>query len=237
MFLVECLLLYRINSEIIFRTRFIRYYNTQVVITDKYPVALHYVAHLDQVWVLNWRSVYDDGVKTIQVIRDASQKRKHHTVHPEPIDGQFDLVRDLFMPTAQVRASNVLLIEYDIQHRLQSYRYPKIAQDLSHWFKYGYVSHANQRGLYKLDLANMRYIRSIDLSPYNCVPRTLQFSSLCKYIIIDKLIYIISRLISSAQVHRNFIEHKNIILPTCYYFIGNLLYTLTVVLRRWFCHH
>jgi len=84
------------------------YNNTQVVITDKYPVALHYVAHLDQLWVLNWRSVYDDGVKTIQVIRDASQKRKHHTVHPEPIDGQFDLVRDLFMPTAQVRASNVL---------------------------------------------------------------------------------------------------------------------------------
>ncbi|KAL5232841.1 hypothetical protein ACI65C_000251 [Semiaphis heraclei] len=129
-----------------------------VVITDKYPVALHYVAHLDQVWVLNWRSVYDDGVKTIQVIRDASQKRKHHTVHPEPIDGQFDLVRDLFMPTAQ---------------------------DLSHWFKYGYVSHSNQRGLYKLDLANMRYIRSIDLSPYNCVPRTLQFSSLYGFVIIE----------------------------------------------------
>lgn len=80
------------------------------MITDKYPVALHYVAHLDQVWVLNWRSVYDDGVKTIQVIRDASQKRKHHTVHPEPIDGQFDLVRDLFMPTAQVRERNFLII-------------------------------------------------------------------------------------------------------------------------------
>jgi len=150
------------------------------VITDKYPVALHYVAHLDQVWVLNWRSVYDDGVKTIQVIRDASQKRKHHTVHPEPIDGQFDLVRDLFMPTAQVRESNVLIIRrYDLQRR--NGRFYRNSQDLSHWFKYGYVSHANQRGLYKLDLANMRYIRSIDLSPYNCVPRTLQFSSLCKY--------------------------------------------------------
>lgn len=59
--------------------------------------------------------------------------------------------------------------------------FDNVSQDLSHWFKYGYVSHANQRGLYKLDLANMRYIRSIDLSPYNCVPRTLQFSSLCKY--------------------------------------------------------
>lgn len=49
-------------------------------------------------------------------------------------------------------------------------------------FKYGYVSHTNQRGLYKLDLANMRYIRSLDLTPYNCVPRTMQFSALCKYI-------------------------------------------------------
>jgi len=88
------------------------------VITDKYPVALHYVAHLDQLWVLNWRSVYDDGVKTIQVIRDASQKRKHHTVHPEPIDGQFDLVRDLFMPTAQVCAINVVIIYNHTQCRL-----------------------------------------------------------------------------------------------------------------------
>lgn len=73
-----------------------------MVVTDKRPVALHYVPHLDQVWVLNWRSRIDQGVKTIQVIRDASQKRKHHTVHPEPIDGQFDLVRDLFMPPVQV---------------------------------------------------------------------------------------------------------------------------------------
>lgn len=70
--------------------------------TDKNPVALHYVPHLDQVWVLNWRSDSDQGVKTIQVIRDAAQKRKHHTVHPEPIDGQFDLVRNLFMPPIQV---------------------------------------------------------------------------------------------------------------------------------------
>lgn len=77
-------------------------FKSQVVITDNNPVALHYVPHLDQVWVLNWRSTRDQGVKTIQVIRDASQKRKHHTVHPEPIDGHFDLVKDLFMPPIQV---------------------------------------------------------------------------------------------------------------------------------------
>lgn len=129
-----------------------------VVITDNNPVALHYVPHLDQVWVLNWRSSRDQGVKTIQIIRDASQKRKHHTVHPEPIDGHFDLVRDLFMPPIQ---------------------------DMSQMFKYGYVSHKNQRGLYKLDLANMRYIRSIDLAPYNCVPRSVQFSALYGFVVLE----------------------------------------------------
>ncbi|KAK7603150.1 hypothetical protein V9T40_003149 [Parthenolecanium corni] len=129
-----------------------------VVITDNNPVALHYVPHLDQVWVLNWRSTRDQGVKTIQVIRDASQKRKHHTVHPEPIDGHFDLVKDLFMPPIQ---------------------------DMNQMFKYGYVSHKNQRGLYKLDLANMRYIRSIDLAPYNCVPHSIQFSALYGFVILE----------------------------------------------------
>ncbi|KAJ4433625.1 hypothetical protein ANN_15935, partial [Periplaneta americana] len=130
----------------------------KVVVTDKFPVELHYVPHLDQVWVLNWRSEHNQGIKTIQIIRDAAQKRKHHTVHPEPIDGQFDLVRGLFMPPIQ---------------------------DMTHMFKYGYVTHTNQRGLYKLDLANMRYIRSIDLTPFNCVPRQIQFSALYGFVIME----------------------------------------------------
>lgn len=131
-----------------------------VVNTDKYPVDLHYVPHLDQVWVLNWRSLNNSGIKTIQVIRDAGQKRKHHTVHPEPIDGQFDLVTGLFIPS------------------------PK--QELSHYsFKYGYVTHTNQRGLYKLDLVNLRYTRSVDLTPYNCVPLHIQFSALYGMVIMQ----------------------------------------------------
>ena len=73
-----------------------------MVVTDKFPVELQYVPSLDQVWVLNWRSERDIGIKTVQVIRDAAQKRKHHTVHPEPIDGQFDLVRGLYIPERQV---------------------------------------------------------------------------------------------------------------------------------------
>ena len=70
--------------------------------TDRYPVDIFYVEHLDQVWIVNWRDEEDHGVKTIQVIREASQKKKHHTVHPEPIDGHFDLVYSLFIPPMQV---------------------------------------------------------------------------------------------------------------------------------------
>ncbi|XP_008555212.1 follistatin-related protein 5 [Microplitis demolitor] len=129
-----------------------------VVATDKYPVELQYVPALDQVWVLNWRSERNIGIKTIQVIRDAAQKRKHHTVHPEPIDGQFDLVRGLYIP---------------------------FLQDIGHMFKYGYVTHTNQRGMYKLDLANMRYTRSADLAPYNCVPAHIQFPALYGFVILQ----------------------------------------------------
>ncbi|CAG9819352.1 unnamed protein product [Phaedon cochleariae] len=133
-----------------------------VVSTDKYPVELHHVPHLDQVWVLNWRSTNTTGIKTIQVIRDAGQKRKHHTVHPEPIDGQFDLVTGLFIPSP--------------------------SQELSHYsFKYGYVTHTNQRGLYKLDLVNLRYTRSVDLTPYNCVPAQIRFSALYGMVIMQCL--------------------------------------------------
>ncbi|KAJ8924834.1 hypothetical protein NQ315_000988 [Exocentrus adspersus] len=133
-----------------------------VVSTDKYPVDLHHVPHLDQVWVLNWRSPNNTGIKTIQVIRDAGQKRKHHTVHPEPIDGQFDLVTGLFIPSP--------------------------FQELSHYsFKYGYVTHTNQRGLYKLDLVNLRYTRSVDLTPYNCVPAQVRFSALYGMVVMQCL--------------------------------------------------
>ncbi|XP_037025567.1 follistatin-related protein 5-like isoform X2 [Bradysia coprophila] len=130
------------------------------ITTDKYPVNLYYVPHLDHVWVINWRSTYDTDSKTIQVIRNASQKQKHHTVHPEPIDGQFDLVKNLFLPSSD-----------DEQ--------PKSI------YKYGYVTHRNQRGLYKLDLANLRYTKSVDLTLYNCVPDDIEFSSLYGFVIMS----------------------------------------------------
>lgn len=84
--------------------------------TDRYPVDIFYVEHLDQVWIVNWRDEEDHGVKTIQVIREASQKKKHHTVHPEPIDGHFDLVYSLFIPPLQVRFRSLFQCSL-IKHR------------------------------------------------------------------------------------------------------------------------
>ncbi|EEC08615.1 cell adhesion molecule, putative, partial [Ixodes scapularis] len=131
-----------------------------VVVTDKFPVDLHYVPHLDQVWVLCWRGPVDRGTKTIQIIRDASQKKKHHTVHPEPVDGHFDLVSGLFIPPSQ---------------------------DLGYPWKYGYVVHTNQRGMYKMDLRAMKYIKTVDLTPYNCAPASADFASLGGFVILECL--------------------------------------------------
>ncbi|XP_076361506.1 follistatin-related protein 5-like [Tachypleus tridentatus] len=129
-----------------------------VVVTDKYPVDLYYVPHLDQIWLTCWRSSDDRGTKTIQIIRDASQKRKHHTVHPEPVDGHFDLVSELFIP---------------------------LTQDFRHPWKYGFAVHTNQRGMYKLQLKEMKYVKTVDLTPYNCAPRSAAFAAVGGYIILE----------------------------------------------------
>lgn len=38
-----------------------------VVGTDKVPVELEKVVHLDQLWLLSWREGNDTGIKTVQV--------------------------------------------------------------------------------------------------------------------------------------------------------------------------
>ncbi|XP_076231703.1 follistatin-like 5 isoform X1 [Calliopsis andreniformis] len=129
-----------------------------VVPTDKNPVQLWYVPSLDQVWILNWRNKKDIGVKTVQVIEDASQKKKHRAIPPEPYATQFDIIKSIFIPQPQ---------------------------DIEHTFKYGYVTHTNQRSMFKVDLKNMRYTRTADLSSYNCVPVNVQFSVLYGFVIIE----------------------------------------------------
>lgn len=64
----------------------------QVIFTDHTPVTLHYIAHLDEVWVLCWNGESDNGSKTIVIIRNASQKIQHHAIHTQPIGNRFDQV-------------------------------------------------------------------------------------------------------------------------------------------------
>ena len=39
-----------------------------------------------------WNGEEDSGTKTILVIRDASKKTQHHTIHTQPIGNRFDMV-------------------------------------------------------------------------------------------------------------------------------------------------
>lgn len=127
----------------------------EIVPTDRYPVDLYFVPHMDQVWVLNWRSHHDTASKSVQVIRNASSSKHRHSLHTDGIAGQFDSVKGLFVPQME-------------------------SGQLSFPFRYGYVTHENQRGMYKLDLEHRRYTKSIDLTLYNCVPESVVFAALCK---------------------------------------------------------
>ncbi|CAE1175555.1 FSTL5 [Acanthosepion pharaonis] len=125
-----------------------RWNPVQVINTDKDPVSLHYIENLDQVWVLCWNSEEDTGSKTIVVIRDASKDQQHHAVHTQPIGNRFDLVKKMFLPPTNT---------------------------LHPTFRFGYVMHSGQRGLFKLDIEGMKYMKNIDLNQYKCEPENLAF--------------------------------------------------------------
>ena len=54
--------------------------------------------------------------------------------------------------------------------------------DLHQHFMYGYVTHADQKVLYKLDLHAMKYAKTIDLSDFDCLPQGVAFIPLGKEI-------------------------------------------------------
>ncbi|XP_076455873.1 follistatin-related protein 5-like isoform X2 [Babylonia areolata] len=130
----------------------------QVIATDKQPMQLHYVEHLDQVWVLCWNGGNDDSSKTIVVIRDASKIVQHRSVHTQPVGNHFDQIQALFIAPPN---------------------------DLRHVFDYGYVTHNGQQGLTKLDLDNMLYVKAVDLSSYGCVPRSLAFVPIGGHVVVE----------------------------------------------------
>ncbi|KAK6171025.1 hypothetical protein SNE40_019287 [Patella caerulea] len=130
----------------------------QVIDTDRQPIGLYYIPHLDQVWVLCWNGRDDGSMKTIVVIRDASQEIQHHSVHTQPVGNRFDLVEQIFMPPQN---------------------------DLNHHFNFGYIVHAQQRGLFKLDLVEMKYVKVIDFSHFDCIPKSVAFVPIGGHVVVE----------------------------------------------------
>ncbi|XP_037069309.1 follistatin-related protein 5-like [Pollicipes pollicipes] len=137
-----------------------------VVSTDELPVQLQYVPHLDQVWVLNWRAAGNRGVRTVQVIRNASQKRRHFTVHLQPINDHVDLVMNMLVPPSELADQK---------------------------FRYAFVTHSNHRGMYKVDMKTLNFVKSVDLTPYNCVPQKAQFARIYGFVVISCMEPVTSR--------------------------------------------
>ena len=61
-----------------------------------------------------------------------------------------------------------------IVHQVQDVFLPS-NNDLKHKFMYGYVTHAEQQVLFKVDLEAMEYVKNIDLKEYGCVPQSVVF--------------------------------------------------------------
>ncbi|XP_004708840.2 follistatin-related protein 5, partial [Echinops telfairi] len=125
----------------------------QAVRTDPVPVKLHYDKSHDQVWVLSWGTM-EKTSPTLQVITLASGNVPHHTIHTQPVGKQFDRVDDFFIPTT------TLIITH---------------------MRFGFILHKDEAALQKIDLETMSYIKTINLKPYKCVPRSLAHTHLGGY--------------------------------------------------------
>jgi hypothetical protein len=99
------------------------------------------------------------------VVKNAKEKRRHKASHLSKIWD--NLVRSLFLPSEDLDSSS------------------------SDQFDYAYFTRNGARGLYKVDLRTLRYVKSVDLSLYNCLPEKLHFSSLCKLLVGSNLYGII----------------------------------------------
>ena len=47
--------------------------------------------------------------------------------------------------------------------------------ELHHPYRYGYTVHNGQQGLFKLDLVGKKYLKAIDFTMYQCVPKAVAF--------------------------------------------------------------
>ncbi|RWS28509.1 follistatin-related protein 5-like protein, partial [Leptotrombidium deliense] len=87
--------------------------------------------------------------KTVQVVRILPNSRAQNVIHLQPIDGHFDLVYDLFVPTPSPLQ----------RHHIHNNRF-------------AYVTHWDERALIKIDMEQFKYIKTINLAecqPINAV--------------------------------------------------------------------
>jgi len=72
---------------------------------DEMPVEVHYIDHLDEVWVLCWNQSRRDGAsKASLIIRQASSDIQHHTIHMQHMRNSFAWVRYLVKVMGRFRA-------------------------------------------------------------------------------------------------------------------------------------
>jgi hypothetical protein len=112
----------------------------EVISTDRRPTSIHYVDHLDQVWVR-----CDEGVA--MVVRDASDETTHSAVHVQPI---FDDDEDRRLQIDGLFLPGVNSLQYSVD--------------------IGYVAGGSSMMLHKIDLLSLKYIKSVNLTSYSCLP-------------------------------------------------------------------
>ncbi|CAK8679263.1 unnamed protein product [Clavelina lepadiformis] len=133
------------NRLVVLDTRLHRL--VEVIVTDAFPVSLHYAASSDQLFVLSWIDL-SCGLSVLQVIYDASVPGVHSSAQIQPFAGSNDIdlsVFNFFLPPESSANEET---------------------------KHGFVAHKDQPKIYKLDLSTLLYDDDvIDLQPYNCVPK------------------------------------------------------------------
>ncbi|XP_071808619.1 follistatin-related protein 5-like [Asterias amurensis] len=132
----------------------------EVIRTDAVPVSLHYIEHHDTLWVVCWRSTdADEGTRSIQVIKYASQGETHAPIHTTPIGHHFDVIKGLFIPQVQI------VNQGD--------------------YKFGYVIHNHQMAITKINLDTTTLSSTIVLTQYECYPESVAFLATGGYVIVN----------------------------------------------------
>ena len=132
----------------------------KVIRTDAVPVSLDYIKHHDTLWVVCWRSTdAEEGQRSIQVIKYASQGEAHAPIHTTPIGHHFDVIKGLFIPQVQI---------------------PNQGN-----YKFGYVVHNHQMAITKINLQTTTLSSTIVLTQYECYPESVAFLATGGYVIVS----------------------------------------------------